>query len=170
LPSGAAAFHDELEKITRTMRNTAQICDVFQSPTESDKDGAKTRWNETPSAFLILLRRMPTNNQIEFLNGESVSLIPGRFSYPLALALHQNAVRVPRYLIKHAMAKQPSWLSHNMQDAVLAVLHEDATCEIIGTEDASPYHLEYRKDSGLRHTKNSNVSFTSVLDPSDDWF
>ena len=143
LPSGAAAFRDALEKLTQKMLSTAELSDVFHSPTENDKDGAKTRWNDTPTAFLILLHRAPGTTHIEFRNGERVPFHHGPFNYPLALALHQNAVRVPRYLVHHAMAKQPAWLGKNIQDAVLAFIHADGTCELIGSADAPPYHLEY---------------------------
>lgn len=170
LPSGAAAFRENLEKLTQKMLNTAELSDVFHSPTETDKNGAKTRWNDTPTGFLVLLRRTPDTGHIEFLNGERVPFHHGPFNYPLALALHQNAVRVPRYLVHHAMASQPVWLGKNIQDAVLAVLHDDATCELIGSADAPPYLLEYRNETGLCHTRNAAPSFTSTLDPCDDWF
>lgn len=172
LPGGAAAFREALEKLTQKMLNTAELSDVFHSPTENDKDGAKTRWNETPTAFLVLLRRAPhaASTHIEFLNGERVPFHHGPFIYPLALALHRNAVRVPRYLVHHAMTKQPPWLGKNIQDAVLAVIHDDATCEIIGSDGAPPYHLEYRADTGLTHTRNAAASFTPSPDPCDDWF
>ncbi|MGL4398333.1 MAG: CRISPR-associated helicase Cas3' [Luteolibacter sp.] len=170
LPSGAAAFRDALEKLTQKMLSTAELSDVFHSPTENDKDGAKTRWNDTPTAFLILLRRAPDAGHIEFLNGERLPFHHGPFNYPLALALRQNAVRVPRYLVHHAMANQPTWLGKNIQDAVLAVIHADATCELIGSDAAPPYLLEYRDDTGLSHSRNVAASFTPTLDPCDDWF
>ncbi len=170
LPSGAAAFRENLEKLTQKMLSTAELSDVFHSPTENDKDGAKTRWNDTPTAFLILLCRAPGTTHIEFLNGERVPFHHGPFNYPLALALHRNAVRVPRYLVHHAMAQQPAWLGNNIQDAVLAVIHDDATCELIGSADAPSYLLKYRDDTGLSHTRNAAASFTSTLDPCDDWF
>jgi len=172
LPCGAAACRDELEKLTAKMLSTAELSDVFHSPTENDKDGAKTRWNDTPTAFLILLRRTPhaASTHIEFFNGERVPFHHGPFSYPLALALHRNAVRVPRYLVHHAMTKQPEWLGKNIQDAVLAVVRDDATCALIGSDDGSAYLLEYRDDTGLSHTRNSAASFTASLDPCDDWF
>jgi CRISPR-associated endonuclease/helicase Cas3 len=172
LPSGAAAFRDELEKLTAKMLSTAELSDVFHSPTENDKDGAKTRWNDTPTAFLILLHRAPNaaSTHIEFLNGEQVPFHHGPFNYPLALALHRNAVRVPRYLVHQVMAQQPAWLGKNIQDAVLAVVHDDATCELIGSDNVPSYRLEYRDDTGLSHSRNAAPSFTTTLDPCDDWF
>jgi CRISPR-associated endonuclease/helicase Cas3 len=172
LPGGAAAFRDDLEKLTQKMLNTAELSDVFHTPTENDKDGAKTRWNEIPTASLVLLRRVPhaASTHIEFLNGEHAPSDHAMFNYQLALALHRNAVQVPRYLVHHAITKQPTWLGKNIQDAVLAVVNEDATFEIFGSDGASPYHLEYRDDTGLSHTRNKAASFTPSLDPCDDWF
>jgi len=174
LPSGAAAFRVELEKLTQKMLNTAELSDVFHSPTEDDKEGAKTRWNDTPSALLVLLRHAPNaaSTHIEFLNGDSIPFHHGPFNYPLALALHRNAVRVPRHLVRHAEAKQPAWLGKNIQDAVLAVVTDDSTtCELIGSDEAQPYLLEYSHDKGLSHTRNSASSFIPYSDPFDDgWF
>jgi hypothetical protein len=147
--------------------------DVFKSPTENDKEGTKTRWNDTPTALLVLLRRVPhvSSSHVEFLNGESVPFHHGPFNYPLALALHRNAVRVPRYLVRHAEEGQPAWLGTNMRDAVLAVVHDDATCELIGFDRTPPYLLVYRDDTGLSHSRNAAASFTPSLDPCDDsWF
>ena len=174
LPSGASIFHHEHLRTTAMMLNTATLCDVFQSPTESDKDGAKTRWNDTPTALLVLLRRAPNaaSTHIELLNGERVPFHNGPFNYPLALALHLNSVRVPRYLVRHALAKQPPWLCKNIDDAVLGVMSDgSASCELIGADGAQPYLLEYRDDTGVSHMRNSAPSFTPSLDPCDDsWF
>ncbi|MEO7098537.1 MAG: CRISPR-associated helicase Cas3' [Luteolibacter sp.] len=174
LPPGAAVFRAELEKLTAKMLSTAELSDVFHSPTETDKDGAKTRWNDTPTALLVLLRRAPNaaSTHIEFLNGERVPFHYGPFNYPLAIELHRNAVRIPRYLVRHAELNQPAWLGNNVQNAVLAVVADgSAACELIGSDGAPPYLLEYHDNTGLSHTRNSTASFTPSLDPCDDsWF
>lgn len=174
-PLGAAACRDDLEKLTRRMLTTAELSDAFHSPTENDKEGTKTRWNDTPTALLVLLRRAPhaASTHIEFLNGERVPFHYGPFNYPLALALHRNAVRVPRYLVRHAIEepKKIAWLGTNIHDAVLGVVHDNATCEIIGFDRIPPYLLVYRDDIGLSHTRNSAAPFTPTQDPCDDsWF
>lgn len=173
LESGASFFRDDLQRETDEMVNTSKQLDVFHSPTENDKEGAKTRWNDTPTALLVLLRRAPhaASTHIEFLNGERVPFHYGPFNYLLALALHRNAVRVPRYLVRHAMAQQPPWLGTNIHDAVLGVVHDNATCELVGFDRTPPYLLVYRDDTGLSHTRHAAAFFTPTLDPSDDsWF
>ncbi len=174
LESGAAIFRDLLNQETSEMLNTAERHDVFNSPTFGDKEGTQTRWKKTESALLILLRQ-PLNAaspHLDFLNGERVAIHHGPFSYPLALALHQNAIRIPHYLVRHALAHQPPWLGKNCSDAVLAILpHGTTACELIGSAEAPPYLLDFHPGHGLSHTRNLNVSISSSFDPADDsWF
>lgn len=174
IPNGAAAWRDELDRLTERMLNTAELSDPFHSPTENDKEGAKTRWSETPTALLVLLRRAPNaaSSHLDFLNGERVPILYAPFSYPLAMALHRNSVSVPRYLVRHAEAQQPTWLGNHIQGAVLAVVAEDGTaCEPIGGDTSAPYLLHYREDLGLSHSRNDSASPSSFLDPCEDnWF
>lgn len=174
LPSGAAFWRGELAKLTDRMLRTATLSDPFHSPTEDDKEGTKTRWNDTPTALLVLLRRAPgaASSRIDFLNDESVPIHHGPFSYPLAIALHRNSVRVPRYLVRQVMAKQPSWLGDHIQDAVLAVVPEGSTtCELVGCDGRPTYRLDYRADLGVSHIRNAPAVPDGFLDPSEDgWF
>jgi CRISPR-associated endonuclease/helicase Cas3 len=174
LPSGASDFLAELERSTHHMLNTAEISDVFHSPTGSEMEGASTRWSHTPTAQLVLLRRQPdpSSRTLEFLNGEQVPIGNGQFHYQLALALHRNSVRVPRYLVLHVEAKQPPWLGININGAVLGVVGGDrANCELFGSEGATPYHLEYRDEVGLSHTRNQEARLILSSDfDEDSWF
>lgn len=106
LESGADIFRQQLDQETRRMLNTARSLDVFNSATYDDREGAKTRWNSQPTALLVLLRHplKPGSTRLDFFNGESIPFSPssrGPFDFPLALALHRNAVRIPRYLVRH---------------------------------------------------------------------
>lgn len=175
LESGAAIFRDQLEHESRQMINTARILDVFNSATYEDQEGAKTRWNNQPTALLVLLRKPVSggSTHVDFLNGERHSLPQssrGRFDYPLALALHRNAVRVPRYLVRQA-GEQPEWLRKHCSDAVLAVVAEDRTsCELIGGSECPPYLLDYHPELGLSHTRN-HAATLPPFDPGEDgWF
>lgn len=174
LDSGASFFMEELNKETAQMLNTAQLSDAFHSPTENDKEGTKTRWNDTPTALLVLLRCAPNaaSRELEFMNGERIPISYEPFNFPLALALHRNAIRVPRYLVRHAESRQPSWLGNQIEDAVLGIVDPASTaCELVGCDGVPSYLLEFHHTTGLSHTRNSAASFTPTLDPSDDiWF
>jgi CRISPR-associated endonuclease/helicase Cas3 len=175
LQAGAAFFHDELEKETTRMLATARLFDVFQSPSEDDKEGAKTRWNDVPTSLLVLLRQAPSpaSTHLEFLNGERVPFGYGPFNYLLALALHRNAIKVPRYLVRHAETRQPSWLEDQIQNAVLGVVDVAGTaCDLVGCDETPIYLLFYHETTGLSHTRNTAAPMTYTLDPADDdsWF
>ncbi len=177
LPAGAKIFRDKLDKLTREMLGTAQLGDVFHAPTENDKEGAKTRWNDQPSALLVLLRHSfhPASEHLHFLNGERIPFRMqsySRFDYPLAMALHRNAVRVPRYLIRHALPKQPEWLGKHIEDAVLAIIPTDSTiCQLVGAEENAPFQLQYHPETGIFHTRQDQIRNNFPSDLCDDnWF
>jgi PAS domain-containing protein len=175
LESGAAFFRDQLDQETRRMINTARILDVFNSSTYEDREGAKTRWNDQPTALLVLLRQ-PINaasTHLEFFNGERLP-VPrssyGPFGYPLALALHRNAIRIPLYLVRH-LKEKPDWLVKHCSDAVLAVVPDGSTaCELVGGPETSPYLLDYHPETGLSHTRNQAAKLPPYEPEEDGWF
>jgi CRISPR-associated endonuclease/helicase Cas3 len=175
LESGAAFFRDQLDQETRRMINTARILDVFNSSTYEDREGAKTRWNDQPTALLVLLRQ-PINaasTHLEFFNGERLP-VPrssyGPFGYPLALALHRNAIRIPRYLVRH-LKEKPDWLVKHCSEAVLAVVPDGSTaCELVGGPETSPYLLDYHPETGLSHTRNQAAKLLPYEPEEDGWF
>ncbi len=176
LESGAAIFRDHLDQEIRKMLNTARMLDVFNSATYEDREGARTRWNDQPTALLVLLRKPlnATSTHLDFLNGERVPFQQGSygpFNYPLALALHRNAIRIPLYLVRH-LKEQPDWLGKHCSDAVLAIVPSGTTaCDLIGSPETPPYLLDYHPETGLSHTRNLAVTFPPSFESEDDgWF
>ncbi len=176
LETGAAVFLDHLDQETRKMLNTARMLDVFNSATYDDKEGARTRWNNQPTALLVLLRQPlnATSTHLDLFSGDRIPFQQGSygpFNYPLALALHRNAIRIPRYLVRH-LKGQPDWLVKHCSDAVLATVPTDSTsCELIGSPEIPPYLLDYHPETGLSHTRNPAAQFPPSFEPEDDgWF
>jgi CRISPR-associated endonuclease/helicase Cas3 len=175
LESGADFFRQQLADETRRMLNTTRILDVFNSATYDDREGAKTRWNSQPTALLVLLRHPPKPGftRLDFFNGESLPFSPdtrGTFDFPLALALHRNAVRIPRYLVRH-LKEQPDWLLKHCSEAILAVVPESGSaCELLGAGESSPYVLNYYPETGLSHTRNQTPTFPTFEPEDDGWF
>ncbi|MEO5917263.1 MAG: CRISPR-associated helicase Cas3' [Luteolibacter sp.] len=176
LESGAAIFREHLDQETRKMLNTARMLDVFNSATYDDKEGARTRWNNQPTALLVLLRQPfhAASTHLDFCNDERITFQQGSygpFNYPLALALHRNAIRIPRYLVRH-LKEQPAWLGKHCSDAVLAIVPADTTaCELIGSPETPPYLLDYHPETGLSHTRNPAAQFPPSFESEDDgWF
>ena len=147
----------------------------FQDPNLPDTEGAQTRWNMQPSALLVLLREHPRTQGYETLvkplEGELQTVTAGRFNYDLAKLLHENAVRIPAYLVRSAFVQQPDWLSSHISDAVLAVFSPDSTAlEIIGGENLS-YQLSRHPEQGVSYEKITGR--TKPFEDSDDldsWF
>jgi CRISPR-associated endonuclease/helicase Cas3 len=157
LPAGAAQFATELKALTGSMLLKAGYTDPFQAPDQSDDEGVQTRYNPQPSKLLVLLKRHPQTQGYETpivpLNGEPRNHVFGRFDYDLAKHLHENAVRVPAYLVRAAADQQPAWLAEHVRDAVLAIIPEDSTrLEIVGGENLS-YALHYHPATGIAYEK-----------------
>jgi CRISPR-associated endonuclease/helicase Cas3 len=175
LPSGAAKLAEELETETGNMISSALRQGPFQDPNLPDTEGAQTRWNMQPSAMLVLLREHPRTQGYETLvkplEGELQTVTAGRFNYDLAKLLHENAVRIPAYLVRSAFVQQPDWLSSHISDAVLAVFSPDSTAlEIIGGENLS-YQLSRHPEQGVSYEKITGR--TKPFEDSDDldsWF
>lgn len=157
LPEGASALADELDRMTSAMIEKALRQGPFDQPNLPDTEGAQTRYNMQPSALLVLLREPPRqqggNIVVSPLEGAPQTLTPARFHYDLSKLLHENAVRIPAWLVRAAFGNQPDWLGLHISDAVLAVCSDTSTVlEILGG-DSLPNQLHYHADQGIRYEK-----------------
>ncbi|MES2996544.1 MAG: CRISPR-associated helicase Cas3' [Verrucomicrobiota bacterium] len=175
LPSGAAKLAVELETETGNMISSALRQGPFKEPNLLDTEGAQTRWNMQPSALLVLLSEPPRTQGHETivttLEGDPQTIIAGRFNYDLAKFLHENAVRIPAYLVRPAFAQQPDWLGSHISDAVLAVCSPDSiVLEVIGGENLS-HQLSYHREQGIAYEKIAeNMTPFGDSDDLDSWF
>ena len=175
LPPGAQELATELETETSNMLSSALRQGPFQELNLPDTEGAQTRWNIQPSALLVLLTAHPRiqghETLVTPLEGEPQTVTAGRFNYDLAKTLHENAVRIPAYLVRSAYAQQDDWLATHISDAILAVRSETTTLlEIIGGENLA-YHIHYRPDLGIWHEKITHrTPPTDHTDDHDSWF
>ena len=175
LPSGAAKLAEELETETGNMISSALRQGPFVDPNLPDTEGAQTRWNMQPSALLVLFSEQPRTQGHETLvkplEGAPQTIIADHFNYDLAKLLHENAVRIPAYLVRSAYAQQPDWLRTHISDAVIAVRSKDSIAlEIIGGENLS-YQLSRHPDQGVSYEKIAAKTFPSGdAEDLDSWF
>ena len=175
LPPGAEKLATELETETSNMLSSAERQDPFKNPSLPDTENAETRYKPQPTALLVLLTAHPRTRGHETLvtplEGAPQTLITGRFHYDLAKLLHENAVRIPAYLVRSAFAQQDGWLGTHISDAILAVRSETTTLlEVIGGENLG-YHLHYRPDLGIWYEKiTRRTPPTDHPDDHDSWF
>jgi CRISPR-associated endonuclease/helicase Cas3 len=175
LPAGAAKLSEELKIDTGNMLSSALRQGPFIDPNLPDTEGAQTRWNMQPSALLVLLSAPPRvqghETLVTLLEGAPQTVIAGCFNYELAKLLHENAVRIPAYLVRSAFARQPDWLSSHISDAVLAVCSTHSIAlEIIGGEDLF-YQLSNHPDQGVSYEKTAaQTSPFGDAEDLDSWF
>ncbi|MEM1221705.1 MAG: CRISPR-associated helicase Cas3' [Verrucomicrobiota bacterium] len=166
----------ELEKDAQQKRQaqtgTASIRDVFNAEAIEDREGTETRYGIQPTAHLIILQEAPTEqgNQValKLLNGQSYQIRTGEFSFLLAKALHQQATRIPAYLVRAQLKAIPEWLGQHIDNGVLAIKRGDDTQLDFVSGTNNGYNLRYRKDLGITHEKNETQLMPS--DEEDFWF
>ena len=175
LPPGAAKLAEELATETANMLSSALRQGPFKDPNLQDTEGAQTRYNMQPSAWLVLLSEPPRTQghetRVTPLEGAPQTVIAGLFNYELAKLLHENAVRIPAYLVRSAFAHQPDWLTTHISEAVLAVCSPDSIAlEIIGGENLS-YQLSRHSDQGVSYEKiTAKMAPFEDPDDLDSWF
>lgn len=174
LPAGASILCQEFEAHTSAMIDKALRQGPFDQPTLQDTEGAQTRYNMQPSALLVLLREAPRQHGCDIcvnpLKGNPQIVTPGYFHYDLAKILHENAVRIPAWLVRGSFGKQPDWLNQHINDAVLAVCVENSTkLEIIGGDSLS-HQLYFHPTQGIHYEKITKPSATTDHQDEDFWF
>jgi CRISPR-associated endonuclease/helicase Cas3 len=119
LPDGWRELADELRADRATLENLAGSATRILAtvPEEDNEQTAATRWSRMPTATLVLARAEPQRAdsglwRIEPLDGPAIEVTEADdWRYPVAVALHRNAVRVPRYAVEAALDQAPGWVS-----------------------------------------------------------
>jgi CRISPR-associated endonuclease/helicase Cas3 len=175
LPGGAKKLAAELETETGNMISSALRQGPFKEPNLPDTEGAQTRYNMQPSALLILLRKPPHTQSHETvvapLEGPQQTITAGSFNYDLAKLLHENAVRIPAYLVYSAFSQQPDWLSTHISDAVLAVCSTDSIALDVIAGESLTHQLFYHPEQGVSYEKiTGRIPPSEVSEDLDSWF
>jgi CRISPR-associated endonuclease/helicase Cas3 len=157
LPAVVQEFLEDMRRKTEKMLRTASMNAIFSTPAAGDTEGAETRWNMQPTAWIAVLSRQPTRSGrqvgLEFSDGSSRLFDESIFDFPLAHALQLNAVRVPAWLVRGQ--KPPDWLRAHLSDAVLAVKDETNRLTLCFDADAS-HEFTYSPETGLGFSKTRN--------------
>jgi CRISPR-associated endonuclease/helicase Cas3 len=143
---------------------------------QSDSEGTFTRWNDQPSADVLLLKGKPrqvrcgTDWEITLLDDQTVTIPAFEWSFAAAKAMHGNVVRVPFYAVRSWLATNPSWLPDYLDDAVLGVVDGDRILPL--SEEEMPYLLKWQVDEGVRLGKNQQPQCQKPTadEPEDGWW
>lgn len=169
---GLQEFVRDAEEQMLRQIGTARNRDVFNASAIDDREGTETRYNIRPTAQLIILQKLPVETQSEIrvtpLYGKPIELTKGTFSYPLAKALHLNAVRLPAHLVREQVRQSPDWLSRHIDGGVLAIYEAGRTELDLPAGGSQRYQLHYRPDLGV--TSEKIATETLFTEPEDFWF
>ncbi len=154
-------------------RGTAQIRHPFATAID-DKEGTETRYQIQPTAHLVLVSSRPEERDgvvtIHPRCGDPVSVRRGLFSYPFARALHENAVRIPAYLVRDALSAGPDWLRQHLSDGLLAFSRPDRSELEILTDRVLNHAFECTTKLGLTWRKVREDTARFQTEPEDFWF
>lgn len=169
-PPAIEELRVEMERKTERMRQVAWMNGIFKAPAAGDTEGAETRWNIKPSAWIVVLATQPSRSErrmeIAFHDGTTRSFDESAFDFPLARLLQLHAIRVPAYVVRGL--QRPAWLSCYLSDAVLAVKDETNRL-VLWPEGDGSYDFNYSPESGFDFSKKlHNTGYNPEED--DSWY
>jgi CRISPR-associated endonuclease/helicase Cas3 len=157
MPAAVREFLEEMERKTDRMLRVASMNAIFSMPASGDTEGAETRWNMQPTAWIVVLAKQPSQSghriDLAFPDGTTRSFEDAAFDFALARSLQLHAIRVPAYLVRGL--QRPAWLSNHLPDAVLTVKDETNRLQVSPEAD-SPYEFSYSQETGLGFSKTQN--------------
>ncbi len=173
MPKGMTALYQEMVSELKRMKGAAWANDVFKAPAVNDDEGTQTRWNMRKNAHLVLIESPPLQKDnhinVPFLDGITVPVYPGQFSFELARQLHRHAIRIPLYQTKDLLPGQPEWLKRHFPDAVLASQDETGVCKPCYETGSPAFSFTYRETTGLHVEKNAEVP-VAYNEEEESWF
>ncbi|MCP5516703.1 MAG: CRISPR-associated helicase Cas3' [Verrucomicrobiales bacterium] len=177
-PPAWVELRKDLEREIERQRNVAGLrSNLLDFAALTDEEGVQTRWNGLPSANLVLLTEPPAplagnETGLRFLNGETATASAHEWRFPVAAAIHRNAVKLPLYAIRAALdtAAQPGWLRlHFRGPAVLGVGNpDDGNIAVPG--DALPVTLSYHNDLGVWMERTAPTPSIQREEDDESWF
>jgi CRISPR-associated endonuclease/helicase Cas3 len=138
---------------------------------QPDEEGVFTRWNNQPTADLLLCREKPeriagTHSwSLRLLDGEDAT-VPYEWSFAAASAIHRNVVRVPAYAVRGWFGPEHRWLHDYLDVPALGIVVGDTI--LPASETAQPYLLRWNANEGVRIDKATAPPLPS--EPEDGWW
>jgi hypothetical protein len=170
MPAAIREFLKEMECKTDRMLRAATMNAIFSMPATGDTEGAETRWNMQPTAWIVILAKQPIQSghrvDLTFPDGTTHSFEDAAFDFALARSLQLHAVRVPAYLVRALQC--PTWLSNHLPDAVLA-LRDETNRLRISPQAQSPYEFTYSQEIGLGFSK-TQIDTRYNPDEDESWY
>jgi len=173
LPAGLADLLSKEKNKVAAMLGCVVATNIFQTPAVGDDEKSpQTRWGIPPQGFVVLLRHPPIINSdgicIQFLDGTDYKVEANGFSPELARRLHNNACRIPAYMLprKALFPVLSDAIQSNLADSVLAVCRNDVVeCDVVNSAPDPSYRILFHPTMGLSCER---VGYAATMDDDDE--
>jgi CRISPR-associated endonuclease/helicase Cas3 len=153
-PIGARELFADWQQGRDSIGNVARArTSRLTRPKQRDEEGIFTRWNEQPTANLLLLGSKPEQSpsrrhwRLTLLDGKTIEVPRGEWSFSAAKAIYGNIVRVPFYAVSTWREHTPAWVRDYLDHAVVGVVEGDIISPL-GLIDGR-YNLNWHFDEGV---------------------
>jgi hypothetical protein len=173
-PDGVRELQNKLEELKeKKIRTAGARASRLCNPDKEDEEGVLTRWNDQPTADLLLLREQPSlaakgEWTLAPLHGSPLRINQHEWSFPAAKHLHRNLVRMPLYSVCSWSEATPGWLSEYFSgSAVVGVVFGD---EVRPLDDQVKLtcRLTWNADEGIRIAPAESKRITTVIPGDED--
>ena len=113
--------------------------------TLADEEGRQTRLNDQPTVSLVLARDFNGNSGV-LLDGSAIELTDDQFDIKVARALHQNLVRMPKWVFNHFESAE-AIKRYVRGNRAVGVVGKDGVIGLAGLKDQIV--VRYRDDLGV---------------------
>jgi CRISPR-associated endonuclease/helicase Cas3 len=143
---------------------------ILRQPALADEEGVQTRWNNRPTAQLLLAAAPPSTLpghiiRLPLADGTAPAFPDFRFDVPAARAVHSNIVRVPKWAVKNH-GTTPEWLANLASlKTVLGVVRESDGVILIADADSG---MTWHPEEGITLPRRSKP-VSQVATPNPDY-
>jgi CRISPR-associated endonuclease/helicase Cas3 len=172
-PPGWMELRRELENRCNKLQDSAVSASmVLRQPALADEEGVQTRWNDRPTAQLLLTTATPAALpghiiQLQLADGAEALIPDFRFDVKAARALHRNLVRIPLWVTKNLPSTAPEWLSRLVsQKATVGIVRRTDGAILFGELESG---MTWHPDEGVTLPRRSaNSTPPSISTPKFD--
>jgi CRISPR-associated endonuclease/helicase Cas3 len=163
-PATWTELREDLERRKAELSSKAlNATNVWSQPALDDDEGVQTRYNNRPTASLLLARNIQSVDsqtvRLVLLNGATVPASGRDWNIETARAIHRNLVRMPRWAVLAGLGSQPDWLRlHVTESAAIGLLQADGTLKFSVSDNQTG--LSYCRERGILIAPRSRATTT----------
>jgi CRISPR-associated endonuclease/helicase Cas3 len=152
-PEAWRELRREMEVIRQRLRGMALAATrIWVQPPLPDEEDIQTRYSACPPAQLLLAKWLERPDsasvRLRLMDDSVVVASASEWNFETAKAIHRNLVRVPRWVARSELARQPGWLTqYASRRAALGLVQPDG--RVCWEGAAGETGLSYDREQGV---------------------